>query len=171
MHVWVVLVSVAGIAVVILLIFIASKTAKNEKVWQKLDDTASIVHPCHGIVGRRTRRKLIERAKPPVVSGGPNSETVLRQKSPHTAWEDSSYCWVVICKNHWVHRRQNLFHGHRILLGVTDGIASRPRIHHLLRVRCDDCGKEYLYKSSQVLRYEQEPPESFTPHPLFKDED
>src|SRR5947207_1812117 len=29
-------------------------------------------------------------------------------------WEDSRYCWVVICKNHWFHVRQNIFFGHRI---------------------------------------------------------
>ena len=85
-------------------------------------------------------------------------------------WEDSSYCWVVICKNRLYHMRKNLFHGHRIPLAVTDGVSSRPPIDQRFEVRCDDCGKEYVYKPSEVFRYEQEPPASFTPHPLFQDE-
>lgn len=86
-------------------------------------------------------------------------------------WEDSQYCWVVFCKNHFYHLRQNLFHKHRIPLGLTDGITPRPAIDARFRVRCDDCGKEYLYAPSEVVRYEQEPPASFQPHPLFRDED
>jgi hypothetical protein len=39
------------------------------------------------------------------------------------------------------------------------------------RLLASDSGKEYLYKPSEVLRSGQEPPESFTPHPLFRDED
>ena len=35
---------------------------------------------------------------------------------------------------------------------------------------CDECKKEYFYKPSEVMRLELEPPESFTPHPLFHDE-
>jgi len=38
------------------------------------------------------------------------------------------------------------------------------------KVRCDECGKEYVYKPTEVLRVEQEPPASFTPHPLFRDD-
>ncbi len=86
-------------------------------------------------------------------------------------WEDSQYCWVVFCKNRFYHLRQNLFHRHRIPLGVIDAISSCPVIDARFRVRCDDCGKEYLYAPSEVLRYEQEPPESFQPHPLFREEE
>ncbi len=32
-----------------------------------------------------------------------------------------------------------------------------------------ECGKEYLYKPLDVRRNEQHLPESFTPHPLFRD--
>src|SRR5437879_257124 len=32
-------------------------------------------------------------------------------------------------------------------------------------------GRSNVYKPSEVLRVEHEPPESFTPHPLFRDED
>lgn len=86
-------------------------------------------------------------------------------------WEDSHYFWVVLCKNHWVHLRQNIFFRHRIPLAETDAVSTPPALNHSFRVRCDDCGKEYLYEPSEVRRWEQEVPESFTPHPLFKDED
>jgi hypothetical protein len=85
-------------------------------------------------------------------------------------WENSRYFWVVHCKNYWFHARKNLFFRHRIALAETDAISSRPAIDSRFRARCDECGKEYLYKPSEVLRFEQEPPESFTPHPLFRDE-
>lgn len=65
-------------------------------------------------------------------------------------WEDSSYCWVVICKNYWQHMKQNLFHGHRIPLGVTDAVSSRPTIDQRFLARCDNCGKGYVYKPSEV---------------------
>ena len=84
-------------------------------------------------------------------------------------WVDSHYCWVVLCKNHWFHLRQNLFFRHRIPLAETDPLAPRPSLDGPFRVRCDDCRKEYLYKPSAVLRFEQELPDSFTPHPLFRD--
>lgn len=83
-------------------------------------------------------------------------------------WEDVQYCWVVLCKNYFYHVRQNLFHRHRIPLGITDAISTRPVINTRFGVRCDDCGKLYLYESSEVVRYEQEPPEPFQPHPLFR---
>jgi hypothetical protein len=83
-------------------------------------------------------------------------------------WEDSSYCWVVLCKNRWFHYRQTLFTSHRIPLSETDAVMSLPTLEGRFPVRCDDCGREYLYKSSDVRRYEQELPESFTPHPLFR---
>jgi hypothetical protein len=83
-------------------------------------------------------------------------------------WEDSDYCWVVLCKNHWFHVRRNLFSSHRIALGETDAVAPLPPLDDLFTVRCDECGKEYLYKPSEVRRYEQELPESFVPHPLFR---
>ena len=85
-------------------------------------------------------------------------------------WEDRGYFWVVLCKNHWFHLRQNLFFRHRIPLGETDAVTSRPAIDERFRVRCDECGKEYTYKPSEVRRFEQEVPEPFTPHPLFRDE-
>jgi hypothetical protein len=84
-------------------------------------------------------------------------------------WEDSSYFWLVLCKNHWFHARKNLFFRHQILLAETDAFASRPPVNRPFKVRCDQCRKEYLYKPSEVMRIEHEPPESFIPHPLFRE--
>jgi hypothetical protein len=83
-------------------------------------------------------------------------------------WEDNSYCWVVLCKNDWLHRRENLFYKHRIPLAETDVYAPSPALKGNFTVRCDECHKEYLYKPSDVLRHDQELPVSFTPHPLFQ---
>jgi hypothetical protein len=44
---------------------------------------------------------------------------------------------------------------------------SLPCGRWLLMARCDGCDKEASYKASDVLNFEMEPPESFTPHPLF----
>lgn len=47
-------------------------------------------------------------------------------------WVGSKYCWVVVCKNHWFHRRRNFSNVHRIPLGVTDAVLPRPQsINHL----------------------------------------
>src|SRR5437588_5258839 len=94
-------------------------------------------------------------------------------------WEDSSYFWVVLCKNHCFHARKNLFVGHRIPLAETDAFTSRPPVIRPFKVRCDECGKEYVYKPAEVLRLrghygyygvQLEPPASFTPHPLLRAE-
>ena len=84
-------------------------------------------------------------------------------------WEDSHYCWVVICKNDWFHLRQSIFFGHKIPLGETDAFASLPALEGPFAVRCDECCKEYRYKPSDVRRFDNELPESFTPHPLFQE--
>jgi hypothetical protein len=80
---------------------------------------------------------------------------------------ESQYFWVVLCKNHKFHKRQNLFFGHKIPLAETDAFQPPPSLDGGLNVRCDDCGQEYTYKSKDLLRIELESPESFTPHPLF----
>ncbi len=85
-------------------------------------------------------------------------------------WENSEYCWVVFCKNWWFHLRHNLFYGHRITLAETDAVAPRPQLDSSFSVSCDLCQKSYLYTPSDVLRYEQKVPESFTPHRLFSDD-
>src|SRR5882762_2755182 len=50
----------------------------------------------------------------------------------------------------------------------TNPVAPRPSLEGRFRVQCDDCRKEYFYKPSEVLKYEQELSDSFTPHPLFR---
>ena len=81
--------------------------------------------------------------------------------------DESQYFWVVLCKNHKVHKHQNLFFGHRIPLGETDAFQPPPDLDAGFNVRCDDCGEDYTYKSKDLLRIELESPECFTPHPLF----
>jgi hypothetical protein len=39
---------------------------------------------------------------------------------------DSQYAWVVFCKNHKFHKRQNLFFGHKIPLGEADAFLPPP---------------------------------------------
>jgi hypothetical protein len=135
------------------------KTSEGEKSVRIPADTGG---PFSGADARRNTR--IEDAVPPAISGDTSGEHFVRKEM----WVDSHYCWVVLCKNHWFHFRQNLFFRHRIPLAETDPLAPRPSLDDHLRVRCDDCGKEYFYKPSEVLRFEQELPESFTPHPLFR---
>jgi hypothetical protein len=83
-------------------------------------------------------------------------------------WEDNSYCWVVMCKNNWFHKRVNLFFKHKIPLSETDVYTPPPALKSSFTVKCDECHKEYLYKPSDVLRHDQELPASFLPHPLFQ---
>ena len=85
-------------------------------------------------------------------------------------WEDSSYAWVVVCKNHIYHFPRNMFYRHKILLAETYATISRPPVDGPFKVRCDMCGKEYVYKPSDVLRIEREIPEGFLSHPSFRDE-
>ncbi len=79
----------------------------------------------------------------------------------------TEYFWVVLCKNHRFHKRQNLYFGHSIPLGETDAVMSPPPLHQNLTVRCDDCGQEYTYGPREILRAELEPPQGFQPHPMF----
>jgi len=87
-------------------------------------------------------------------------------------WEDNRYFWVVLCKYKWFHIRDSLslFYRYRIALGETDAVTPCPVVNGSFILRCDKCGKEASYKASDVLRFElDEPPESFTPHPLFRE--
>ncbi len=83
-------------------------------------------------------------------------------------WDQSTYCWVVICKNARFHRHANTMFGHKIPLGETDAVTSPPAITGPFVARCDECGKEYSYVPEEVMRLELALPESFTPHPLFQ---
>jgi hypothetical protein len=78
---------------------------------------------------------------------------------------DSSYCWVVLCKNYWFHFQRNPLNSHPIPLGRAD--VPVPTINGQFGVRCDECGEGHLYVRSDVWRDEQELPAVFRPHPLF----
>jgi hypothetical protein len=84
-------------------------------------------------------------------------------------WEDDRYFWVVLCKYKWFHVPESLslFYKYRVALGETDAVSPCPVVNGSFMVRCDGCGKEASYRASDVLKFEMEPPESFTPHPLF----
>lgn len=84
-------------------------------------------------------------------------------------WEDSSYCWAVVCKNRVFHFPRNMFYKHKILLAETDATIPRPPVDVPFTVRCDMCGKEYRYQPSDVLRIEKEIPEGFVTHPMFRE--
>jgi len=81
---------------------------------------------------------------------------------------DTGYFWIVLCKNHKLHKKQNLFFGHRIPLGETDAISPPPEVNGKLKILCDNCGEEFAYKAKDLLRAELEFPDGFTPHPLFE---
>ena len=86
-------------------------------------------------------------------------------------WNRRPYFWVVTCKNHRFHQKDNFNYRHHILLGETDFYASLPRLPDQVKVRCDSCGKEYSYTRNEMLRAEVDIPDSFTPHPLFPSAD
>ncbi len=83
-------------------------------------------------------------------------------------WDNDNYCWAVICKNKWFHRRESLRYGHKIPLGPTDAFSAPPVLNGPFTARCDGCGKEYSYKPSELVRFESDLPASFAPHPLFR---
>jgi hypothetical protein len=84
-------------------------------------------------------------------------------------WDNANYCWIVICKNVKFHRDANVNAGHKIPLGETDAFTPPPAITTPFVAKCDECGNEYSYGLEEVLRLELAPPESFAPHPLFRD--
>ena len=85
-----------------------------------------------------------------------------------SAWGQSSYCWAVICKNVRFHRHANVNSGHKIPLGETDAVTPPPAITGFFVAVCDECGKEFSYRADEVVRVELALPESFAPHPLFR---
>ena len=165
----VLILSAVGIAIVALGIFFALKTAHaDDPQRQKTSRVEKTVPANTGAplsVADAPGGTGIAVAVPPAVATGTKREKVERKEM----WVDSHYCWVVLCKNHWYHLRQNLFFRHRIPLAETDPVSPRPSLEGRFRVQCDDCRKEYFYKPSEVLKYEQELSDSFTPHPLFRD--
>lgn len=84
-------------------------------------------------------------------------------------WEDKQYFWVVVCKNRHFHEHQNIWFGHRILLGETDSISDLPISAPRITVKCDACGKENEYSRKEILKFESDPVDSFVEHPLFRE--
>jgi hypothetical protein len=82
-------------------------------------------------------------------------------------WEDSNYCWVVICKNAKTHNSENMMFGHKIPLAETDSFEDLP-VSGPFFVKCDECGEELSYDPADVVRLEFEVPVGFTTHPRFK---
>jgi hypothetical protein len=161
--------SVVGITIVALRIFSALKTAHADDLQHQKTSSEEKTVPANTggpLSGADARGgTAIEVAVPSVVS----TETNRRKTERKEMWVDSHYCWVVLCKNHWYHVPKNLYFRHRIPLAESDPVAPRPSLEGRFRVRCDDCRKEYFYKPSEVLKSELELPDSFTPHPLFRD--
>jgi len=124
-----------------------------EPAWEKAGQPSDIVPP---------------EAIQPAMTEAPIGNAVAGEPEKDL-WVDCSYCWVVVCKNHWFHRKRNPFNVHRIPLAETDAISSRPTIKQHFVAQCDECFREYRYRPSEVLRWEMEPPPSFIPHPLFRD--
>jgi hypothetical protein len=81
---------------------------------------------------------------------------------------DTDYFWVVLCKNRAIHNRDNLYTCHSIPLVETDAISPPPAVIGALKVRCDECGREYAYKAKDLFRAELSQPESFIPHPQLQ---
>ena len=145
-----------GSAMVVLRIFLALKAAHaGARRNQKTSREENTIAASTGIaVGVRS-----------AVPSETNQQGTLTKEM----WVDSHYCWVVLCKNHWFHLRRNLFYRHRIPLAETDPVATRPSLEGRFSIRCDVCHKEYFYNPAEVLKFEQELPDSFAPHPLFRD--
>jgi len=99
----------------------------------------------------------------------PVSERAPERGSAMSEWDDKQYYWVVICKNRHFHEHQNIWFGHKILLGETDSFSSLPITLPRIRVACDSCGKEYEYSQKEILRAESDPIAGFEEHPLFRE--
>ena len=89
-------------------------------------------------------------------------------ESGNELWANADYYWIVLCKNKRFHHHSNRNYSHRIPLGRTDTVLPKP-VSQPFKARCTSCGKEYVYAPSEVLRWEMEAPQSFEPHPLFRD--
>ena len=80
--------------------------------------------------------------------------------------ETEKHYWVVTCKNAKFHIDNNPFAGHRIPLVETTPHAEHPGAISRFVVRCDECGMEYSYEGSDVIKWMGKP-DAFTPHPRF----
>ena len=68
-------------------------------------------------------------------------------------WANSSYCWVVICKNAKAHNSENMMFGHKIPLAETDSFESLP-VSGPFVLQCDECGQEHSYEPPDVVSFE-----------------
>jgi hypothetical protein len=143
------------------LLVMSDQKNKSVAVGQQLDER------------REARPESEVPAETPEASTGRAGSTLEQDAAPegdepqHGFWEDRNYCWIVLCKNNWFHLRENSLYRHHIPLGETDGVSPLPVLTGPFHARCDRCGREYRYKPSEVLRYEEELPKAFRPHPLF----
>jgi hypothetical protein len=82
--------------------------------------------------------------------------------------QEKQYYWIVICKNRRFHAKQNRLFGHPIPLAETDFYSIMPALESCFSVQCDECGKDYAYCPSDVMRLEMYPVEWIFTHPLFR---
>ena len=135
-----------AVSLIVVLCFLgfAMKAVKGETEWQMEEHSRGVGESRYGEKGKRPENRAAGR-------------------------EERKYCWIVLCKNDWFHLRKNMIYRPRIALGATDGVKPLPVPNGPFAVRCDECGKEYLYEASDVLRHEEELPASFQAHPLFRE--
>ena len=81
---------------------------------------------------------------------------------------ERDYFWVVLCKNHRFHHIGNPSYLHQIAIGETDAHSPLPVLTERVIVRCDNCGEQFSYKPTEILRNVVEIPAGFVPHPLFR---
>ncbi len=156
--------------------FFARERLANEPLWAELGAPPPIPRAADRHK-RQTRLEKLADEQEKLTTFDPGSphgtEVISSPEHPEELakgpWTDRDYCWVVVCKNHRYHHHPNTFNVHRIPLGITDAYAVRPATQKPFIARCDECGKEYSYKPSEVLRYEMDAPSPFMPHPLFRD--
>ena len=176
MMIWLLVLTIFAAGLGLFVGFIARERLGKEPVWAEL----GALPPMPRAAYRNGRQMRLEK-----VSGEQEKPTTSDPESRHRTemistfdhpdelakepWTGRDYCWVVVCKNRRFHRHPNTFNVHRIPLGITDPYSGRPVTQKSLTVRCNECGKEYSYKPSEVLRYELDAPSSFVPHPLFRD--
>jgi hypothetical protein len=166
---WLVYFSAAtGVAVVAYLTYFGLKAAKREKVWQRADEETRAGAGREGWTHVSGTEQAMQEELTARRQKARAEQAQMWGETPRVKWDDNNYCWIVFCKNRWFHWRQNLFYRHRILLGETDEVTPPPKLKGPFVAKCDNCGKEYTYRRREVLRHEEELPEGFTPHPLFR---
>ncbi|MGB7847549.1 MAG: hypothetical protein WBL63_18190 [Candidatus Acidiferrum sp.] len=165
---WVVVFMAAvSLGTVAYLAYFGLKKTRAESAWKTVDAGAN-TEAAYRSKFREQSSIETQQGASEVANGGVAVQVHVKVEPAHGKWDDTNYYWIVFCKNHWVHFRQNLFFRHRILLGETDEVMPPPELKGPFVARCDDCGKEYLYKPSDLLKHEEELEKAFTPHPLFR---